>query len=143
METIKRSALVPFSANQMYALVNDVERYPEFVPYCLSAAELSRDENKVRARLQVVKSGFAKSFTTENILSEPSRISMHLVDGPFKLLEGEWRFVALDEAACKIELDLRFEFSNRVASFAFARLFSQLVQSMVSAFTERAKQTYD
>lgn len=142
MENIKRSALVPYSAEKMYQLVDDIERYPEFVPYCKKAIELSREDASVSAELEVAKSGIAKSFSTRNTLVPGKLISMELIDGPFKYLKGDWRFTPLSESACKIELDLSFEFSNKLASIAFTSIFNQLIQSMVAAFTERAEQVY-
>ncbi|WP_196139596.1 type II toxin-antitoxin system RatA family toxin [Aliikangiella sp. G2MR2-5] len=143
MESIKRSALVPFSAEQMFSLVDDIERYPEFVPHCKGATIISRSENKVCARLDVAKSGIAKSFATENILVPFSHIEMKLLDGPFRHLSGRWIFTPLSENACKIELDLQFEFSNKLASMAFSGIFNQLIQSMVAAFTTRAEEVFN
>jgi len=142
MENIRRSALVPYSVEQMYRLVDDIERYPEFVPYCKKATELSRNSNSVSAELEVSKSGIAKSFSTRNSLVSGELISMELIDGPFKYLKGDWRFTPLSDSACKIELDLSFEFSNKLASLAFTSIFNQLIQSMVAAFTDRANQVY-
>ena len=142
MENIKRSALVPYSAEQMYRLVDDIERYPDFVPYCKKATELERTQDSVSAELEVAKSGIAKSFSTKNHLQLNQKISMELLDGPFKYLKGDWLFIPLSDTACKIELDLAFEFSNRLASLAFTSIFNQLIQSMVAAFTERAEQIY-
>ena len=142
METIKRSALIPYSAEQMFRLVDDIEQYPNFVPYCKSSQIISREDTSVCAKLEVAKSGIAKSFTTRNTLTQNETIKMELVDGPFKHLCGEWRFIPLAEDACKIELELEFEFSNKLASMAFASIFNQLIQSMVSAFTQRAEKVY-
>lgn len=142
MENIKRSALVPYSAEQMYRLVDDIESYPAFVPYCKKATELERTTDSVSAELEVAKSGIAKSFATKNQLQPNQCISMELLDGPFKYLKGDWQFIPLSDNACKIELDLSFEFSSKLASIAFTSIFNQLIQSMVAAFTERAQQVY-
>ena len=142
MQQIFRSALVPYSAQQMYRLIDDIDSYPQFVPYCQSTKIIERSEQQVVAELVVAKSGFAKSFTTKNTLSPPNAIRMDLVDGPFKHLSGDWKLTALSDVACKIELDIQFEFSNKLASLAFSSMFNQLVQSMVTAFTERATQVY-
>jgi len=142
MEKINRSALVMYSAEQMFQLVDDVEQYPKFVPNCKNAKVLSREGNHLSATLEVSKSGIAKSFSTQNTNTPFSHIKMKLLNGPFKKLEGEWRFIPLAENACKIELELEFEFTNRLASMAFAGIFNQLVLSMVSAFTDRAQQVY-
>ncbi len=142
MQQILRSALVPYSAQQMYQLIDDIDRYPEFVPYCQSTKIIERLPNQVTAELVVAKSGFAKSFTTRNTLQANQAIRMDLVDGPFKHLSGDWKLTALSDSACKIELDIQFEFSNKLASMAFTSVFNQLVQSMVTAFTSRAEQIY-
>ncbi len=142
MQNITRSALVPFSAQQMFELVDDIDSYQSFVPYCQESVVLERIDNQVTAKLLVAKSGLAKSFTTKNTLQAYNKIDMHLVDGPFSHLSGGWRFIPLSESACKIELDLDFEFSNKLASLAFSKIFNKLVQSMVSAFTERAEKIY-
>ena len=131
-----------FSAEQMYKLVDDIEKYPEFVPNCKSATIIERSETQVSASLEVAKSGIAKSFSTCNKLAPYNSIEMQLLDGPFKHLSGVWHFKPLAEDACKIELALEFEFSNKIASMAFAGIFNQLVLSMVSAFTERAQKVY-
>ena len=142
MQKISRSALVPFSCQQMYALIDDISNYPHFVPHCQSATILNRTELEVTAQLVVAKSGIAKSFTTKNTLAPPNQISMTLVDGPFNHLTGDWWLKPLSEDACKIQLELNFEFSNKLTSLAFSSIFNQLAQSMVSAFTERAQQVY-
>ncbi len=126
----------------MYKLVDDINSYPQFVPHCKSAQVISRDKNVVCATLEVSKSGIAKSFSTKNFLKADSTIEMTLIDGPFKTLQGTWTFTPLSEDACKIELNLSFEFKNKLASMAFASIFNQLIQSMVAAFTSRAETVY-
>jgi len=142
LQSICRSALVAFSAQQMFDLVDDIASYHQFVPYCQSSQELERSQQQVTATLVVAKSGIAKSFTTCNQLHSPNQIDMQLVDGPFSHLSGHWRFVALSDSACKIELDLQFEFSNRLTSMAFSKIFNKLMLSMITAFTERAEKIY-
>lgn len=142
MEKIERSALVGFSAQQMYQLVDDVEKYPEFVPYCKEASLFEKEGNSVSATIIVSKSGIAKSFSTKNTLIPFKQIQMQLLNGPFKYLNGYWNFIALTDEACKIELNLEYEFSNKIASMAFAKIFTQLAQSMVAAFTQRADEIY-
>ena len=142
MQNICRSALVPFSAKQMYQLVDDIDNYNKFVPYCQTSCVLDRNPQQVTAKLEVAKSGLAKSFTTVNTLKPYEFIAMELIDGPFSHLSGGWRFTALSESACKIELDLNFEFSNKLTTLAFSKVFNKLVQSMVSAFTTQAEKIY-
>ncbi len=142
MKRITRSALVPFSAKQIYNLVDDLEKYPEFVPYCKKVTIINRKDQSVSAELEIAKGSIAKSFSTENHLVPFNQINMSLLNGPFKSLDGCWRFNALSDDACKVELDLAFEFSNKLTSFAFSKLFNELAEKMINAFTERAHQVY-
>jgi len=139
---INRSALVMFSARQMYDLVNDVASYPAFLPWCATASVLEEDERVMRASVEVSKGGVRQSFTTENELVAHEKISMSLVDGPFKKLKGDWVFTALREDACKVELNLEFELKQGVAKLAFGPVFNQAANTMVDAFCERAKVVY-
>ncbi|MRX28544.1 type II toxin-antitoxin system RatA family toxin [Kangiella sp. HZ709] len=142
MKSIHRQAIVPFSSEQMFALVNAIEDYPEFLPYCSGSKILEKIEHEVTAVLYVAKGGFEQSFTTKNSNTPHSEIVMSLVDGPFKFLNGVWTFSALSEQASKIELQLEFEFSNKLLELAFGKVFNQLVESFVDAFTARAKLVY-
>lgn len=142
MEKISRSALIPFSCEKMFHLVNDVEKYSEFLPYCKSSVIIKSAPQKIVARLLVAKGVIEKSFSTENILVPCQRIQMRLVDGPFKHLQGEWIFTPLSDQACKIELNLQFEFANQLSALAFAKIFNQLVEKMVAAFCQRAEKIY-
>lgn len=142
MPTIERSALVPYSDEQMYALVNDIDSYPQFVPGCRAAAILEQSAEMKVARLEISKAGISKSFTTRNSLHPFSQIGMELVDGPFEYLRGGWSFHRLDEHACKIVLRLEFEFANRLLGMAFGKIFNELQSRMVDAFVQRAQQVY-
>lgn len=142
MPSVHRSALVPYSAAKMFNLVNDVISYPKFLPGCKDARIIESDTGQMLASLLVSKAGVKQWFTTRNALIQDSAIAMDLQDGPFKKLQGGWKFSELSEDACKIELDLDFEFSNGFAQVAFGKVFSALANSMVKAFTERAKEVY-
>ncbi|MEA1064244.1 type II toxin-antitoxin system RatA family toxin [Erwinia sp. HR93] len=142
MPQISRTALVPFSAEQMYQLVNDVKSYPEFLPGCVGSRVLDASAEQMTAAVDVSKAGISKTFTTRNVLTRNQSILMHLVDGPFKTLMGGWKFTALSPEACRIEFHLDFEFTNRLIEMAFGRIFKDLVASMVQAFTSRAKEVY-
>ena len=142
MSRIQRSALVMFSAEQMYHLVNDVASYPFFLPGCIGSAVLSHHDNEMVARVDIAKAGIRQGFTTRNQLQAAHSIAMTLVDGPFRQLSGAWHFTPLDEQACKVELSLDFEFSSVMVELAFGRIFKELVNAMVSAFTRRAKEVY-
>ena len=142
MNQVSRSALVSFSAEQMFHLVNDVASYPEFLPGCSGSRVIeSTDENMV-ASVDVSKAGIKKTFVTRNELRDGEAILMDLVDGPFKSLKGGWYFTPLDEHACKVELKLEFEFSSKMIEMVFGKIFNELTNNMVNAFTQRAKQVY-
>ncbi|PJC86478.1 ubiquinone-binding protein [Vibrio sp. HA2012] len=142
MPQIRRSALVSYSARQMYDLVNDVAHYPEFLPGCAGAEVLEFSGEKMLASVNVSKAGISKTFITANTLESGTSILMELVDGPFQHLRGGWYFTELDEYACKVELKLEFEFSSRLIELAFGKVFNELTNNMVTAFTRRAKQVY-
>jgi ribosome-associated toxin RatA of RatAB toxin-antitoxin module len=142
MAQVNRSALVMYSAAQMYNLINDVAAYPEFLPGCVGSKVIALKENVMTARVDVSKAGIRKTFTTTNTLTVDQRIDMQLLDGPFKKLEGGWHFVPLDDQACKIVLALDFEFSSKLVEMAFGKVFKEMVNNMVKAFTERARVVY-
>jgi len=141
MPSVHRSALVPYSAAKMFELVNDVLCYPRFLPGCADAKILETNSNGMVASLLVSKAGVKQWFTTRNDFHD-NRISMALQDGPFSTLTGGWTFSALSDDACKIELDLEFEFSSSIKQIAFGKVFSSIANSMVKAFTERAREVY-
>ncbi|WP_104401927.1 SRPBCC family protein [Vibrio penaeicida] len=142
MPQVTRSALVPFSAEQMYSLVNDVASYPSFLPGCSGSRIIENSESSMVASVDVSKAGISKTFTTSNQLEAGRKILMQLVDGPFKQLHGGWEFTPLDDTACKVELKLEFEFTSKLVEMAFGRIFNELTSNMVNAFTQRAKQVY-
>lgn len=142
MPSVNQSALVPYSAKQMYDLVNNYERYPEFVPGCVESRTLSRQQNQLTAELVISKAGIRQRFTTQNTMVENQQIQMQLVEGPFKFLQGEWQFVEIDEQCCKIALKLDFEFSNPIIAMAFGQIFTHLTSKMIDAFKQRAKTVY-
>ncbi len=142
MTVISRSALIPYGVDKMYALVDDIPSYPAFLPWCRAAHEISRGEDEVQASLELSRGGIQKTFTTRNRLQKNKMIEMRLVEGPFKHLEGFWRFDPLDENACKVSLDIEFEFSNRLLSMTFGPVFAQITNSLIDAFTKRAHELY-
>ncbi|CCG88099.1 type II toxin-antitoxin system RatA family toxin [Erwinia piriflorinigrans] len=142
MSQISRSALVPFSAEQMYRLVNDVDSYPQFLPGCVGSRVLDASPAQMTAAVEVSKAGISKTFVTRNTLTDNQSIDMQLVDGPFRKLSGGWRFTELSDEACKVELNLDFEFTNMLVELAFGRVFKELASSMVQAFTQRAREVY-
>lgn len=142
MTQISKSALVGYSAEQMFNLVNDVERYAEFLPWCRSSQVLSRAHDEVRASVEIAHGSLRKSFTTLNRLQSGKMIEMTLEQGPFKHLHGFWRFDVLDTAACKVSLDLEFEFASYLIGLAMGPVFNQIANSLVDAFTRRARDVY-
>lgn len=142
MTTITRSALVMFTAEQMYELVNDVEAYPEFLPGCSATELLSKTDSELQATLTIKKAGVNQSFTTKNALQFPHRMEMTLVDGPFSRFVGVWHFDRLSDEACKVSLDMDFEVNNKLAGIALGAVFKQVASSMVDAFVKRASQIY-
>jgi len=142
MQTINKSALVPYSPDQMYALVDDITAYPEFLPWCHHAEEHHRTDEHVEASLEIAHSGLHKSFTTRNELRPHEQITMSLVKGPFKSLRGVWRFEPLGDAGCKVSLDMEFEFSNKLMGMTFGPLFNKIAGTLVDSFIERAKVVY-
>ncbi|HFD13295.1 MAG TPA: type II toxin-antitoxin system RatA family toxin [Crenotrichaceae bacterium] len=138
MTSIERSALVRFSAQQMYDLVADIAAYPEFLPWCQSSRILSGVDSVVEAELEIARGGFHKSFSTRNVNIEPDEIKMTLLNGPFTALQGSWLFTPLNNNASKIILKLEFELAGGVAAVAFGRIFNQICETMVDAFHQRA-----
>lgn len=141
MTHIARSALVPFSSTQMYELVNNIEDYPQFLPWCAGTQILSRSATEIQATVHVAKGIFHKSFTTVNQLLTDKRIEMRLLHGPFSHLEGTWEFQATEKGT-QVILNLSFEFANRLATLTLGPLFHQIASTMVQAFTQRAYQVY-
>jgi len=126
----------------MYGLVADIESYGKFLPWCSGARIVARDADSVTAAIGIAYQGVHKTFTTRNRL-EPGRVmELQLVNGPFKSLQGYWRFEALDERACKVSLNLEFEFSNRLLAFAVGPVFSSIANGLVESFRRRAEEIY-
>lgn len=142
MAEVKKSVLVGYSPEQMFALVDAVERYPEFLPWCSGAAVSHRDAATTRATIRISFRGVKQSFTTENAKDPPRTMSMKLVEGPFRVLDGHWNFIALGGAGCKVEFRLHYEFSNRILEKLIGPVFSHIANTLVEAFVRRAQQLY-
>ncbi len=138
MKNIARSAIVEHSAAEMYALVEDIEAYPDFLPWCTAAQVLERTADRTRATLTVGVGGLNHAFTTLNENRPAEAIDMHLVSGPFRRFEGRWRFVPLAPDACRIEFSLEYEFASRMLGKVLSPLFDGMADSMVEAFVRRA-----
>lgn len=142
MTTISKSALVSYSPEDMFKLVDNIEEYSDFLPWCGNATEIFRDKNSVEASLLISHSGLNKEFTTKNLNTDFNKIEMHLVNGPFKKLDGVWSFEPLGETACKVSLNLEFEFSSKLISISLGPVFSKLANNLVDAFIKRADAVY-
>lgn len=143
MTTLNRSALVPYTPAEMFALVDDIESYPQFLPWCRSSKVLSRDEDKVYATIELARGALRKSFTTCNRLQKNKFIEMRLVEGPFHHLEGLWRFDPIDDSEqCRVSLAMEFEFANRFIGLALGPIFNEIVSTLVDSFCERARECY-
>ncbi len=142
MATVQKSALIKYSAQQMFDLVDDISAYPDFLPWCAGSEIMLREGNIVEAKVQIAKGGFKNAFATRNISQSAESIAMSLLEGPFSSLEGVWRFLPLREDASKISLDLEFEMNGVLANLAFGTVFNQICNTMVTSFTDRAKQVY-
>lgn len=141
MAVVKKSRVIGYSCEQMFEIVNDVEKYSEFLPYCTESLVRHRDDDEVQATLVISAAGVSKSFTTHNRLQHNKMIEIRLVDGPFSHLEGFWRFDEVEEG-CKISFDLEFEFSGRMLSMLIGPLFDQVTNKMVDSFCTRAEHLY-
>lgn len=127
----------------MYNLVNDVADYQNFLPWCRSSSVISESEDEMIASVEIARGALNKTFTTRNRLQKGRRIELELVDGPFKKLQGYWQFDPLKtENACKVTLDLEFEFDNAMMSIAAKPIFTQIANSLVGAFCKRAVEVY-
>lgn len=143
MRSVSRSALVPHSADEMYSLVADVERYPEFLPWCTGAELHSQDESFIEASLQLQRGGVSKKFRTRNALFPGERMDIALVGGPFRTLAGGWRFEQLGDDGSKVSMEMQFEFENRVTDALFGHYFEETCNSLIDSFIRRANEIYE
>jgi len=139
---VDRSALVGYSAQAMYALADDIESYPQFLPWCDAAEFVAREPGRAVATLHVNFHGLKNQFTTENIHQPGRRIDMKLVSGPFRSLDGQWLFTALGENACKVEFSLRYEFASALLGKAVGPVFRGIAETFVEAFECRADEKF-
>jgi len=142
MSNVNKSVIVPYSASQMFTLVNNIADYPIFLPWCKTSHIIKQTAAEITASLTLAKGGIQKSFTTCNRIQLNKMIEVRLLDGPFKHLEGFWQFEAISENSCRITFNLEFEFTNKLLSLAFGSVFQQVTQTLVEAFTKRAEEIY-
>ncbi len=141
MQTIRKSQLVAFTAKQMYQLVDNINDYHLYLPWCSKSEEHQRSDNEVTATLSIKAQGMEKSFTTKNTLTPYSKIELNLVDGPFSHLTGYWHFGDTDDG-CKIDFELNFEISNKILAMFIGPLFEKTAGTMLEAFCKQAKKSY-
>ena len=139
---IRRSALVTFSPEQMFDLVIDVERYPQFLPWVSGAQLHEKSERELLASMEMQRSGVRERFSTRNTFERPSFMTLEMVEGPFRVLEGRWSFAPIGTAGTRVELEMCFEFANPVISMLFGRAFEQSCNTLIDAFIARARDTY-
>lgn len=142
MPSIYRHALMPYSTRQMFNVVNEVDKYPSFLPWCSSSKIVSQTDTSMDASINMKMGKLNHSFTTRNTLKKDSLIHMQLLNGPFKRLSGDWIFSSLPDDGCKIELKLDFEYSNKVIAMLIGPVFNKIANSLVDAFCQRAHQIY-
>lgn len=141
MRRVQKSVLVPYSAQQMFDLIDRIEDYPKYLPWC-GGTQVARDAHQLKAAITIDFGGLKQVFSTVNHNTPPTRIAMQLQDGPFSQLEGEWLISALKADACKVALDLRYDFRNALLAAAVGPVFDMIADSMIGAFTQRAEVLY-
>jgi ribosome-associated toxin RatA of RatAB toxin-antitoxin module len=145
MKTVHKSVLIWYSADEMFSLVVDVARYPQFLPWCDRATVLAEDERGMTAEIGIAFSGIHQTFTTLNEHVPGREVKMKLVSGPFSRLDGQWKFIPLgggQQRACKVELELHYGFDNAALSALVGPVFDKIAGSLVDAFVKRAEQVY-
>ncbi|NLZ10298.1 type II toxin-antitoxin system RatA family toxin [Neopusillimonas aromaticivorans] len=142
MHTVQRSVLVPHTCAQMFDLVADVEKYPEFMPWCGGSVVQSRDDHGMQASITISFAGIKQSFTTRNHHDYPRQIDFELVDGPFSRLSGKWEFKELAPDACKVIYTMEYAFSNRALEMVVGPVFNRIASSFIDSFTQRAQDCY-
>jgi len=142
LQVIERSAIVTFTAAQMFALVDDVARYPEFLPWCTGSRIETVSATERLATLQIARGVLRMEFTTRNTVTPDSQLLMRLVDGPFRSLAGEWRFEAIGDRGSRVQFRVEFEFKNRLTAAAFNAMFEALCATIIDAFVLRAQKIY-
>ena len=139
MSTVRKSVIVPSSCEAMFALVDDVESYPRFLPWCAATEVFERTEAVTRARLDIDYHGLKTHISTLNEKEAPSRMGLKFVDGPFRHFTGEWRFTPLGGEGCKVELSMDYAFASATLEKLMGRVFGHIAQTMVESFVQRAE----
>ncbi len=143
MAMVSKTALVPYTAEQMFGLTDAVEHYPEFLPWCGGATIIFRDTAVTRATIIINYRGIRQSFSTENRKTPPELMTLTLIDGPFRKLDGEWMFTPLGRDGCRIDFKLQYEFSSMLLEKLIGPVFGYIADTLVDAFISRAERLYD
>jgi ribosome-associated toxin RatA of RatAB toxin-antitoxin module len=141
MREVKRSALVSQPPGRVFAIINDIESYPEFLPWCTHARVRTRTATEIVATLGVRQAGFSGEFTTRNTLTPGTGVHMQLLDGPFRSLDGQWTLSPIEPGGCRVDFNVRFEFKSALTGLLFEPLFAQTIGSLMEAFAQRARGT--
>ncbi|MCK5523902.1 MAG: type II toxin-antitoxin system RatA family toxin [Thiomargarita sp.] len=142
MTRIHKMALVPYTAQEMFALVSNITDYPKFLPWCQSVLLHSQTESEVVATIKMGSVGLKQAFTTTNVIKPHQWIKMRLLKGPFSHLQGDWHFQSLGNEGCKISLNLEFEISNRLLKMSLGPIFTKIANTLIDAFVKRADELY-
>jgi ribosome-associated toxin RatA of RatAB toxin-antitoxin module len=142
MAQVKKTVIISHSAGEMFLLVDDVLKYPEFLPWCGGVDLIDQNDHSTTATLHIAYHGLHQKFTTENTKTFPSAMSIQLKDGPFKHLDGTWQFIPLNDEACKIEFSLNYEFENHFLEKIIAPVFNHIANTFVDGFVVRADKIY-
>lgn len=142
MAVVEKSVLIDYSVSQMFELVDRVEDYPTFLPWCSATELLARTDDKTAGRIHINFQGIKANFSTENAKEVPRWMNIALLDGPFKTMDGGWRFTPLSDTACKVEFRLHYEFSSKLLEKVLGRIFNHLAETLVESFVKRARQIY-
>jgi len=142
MAQVKKTVIIHHSAGEMFLLVDDVLKYPEFLPWCGGVDLIDQNDHSTTATLHIAYHGLHQNFTTENTKTFPSAMSIQLKDGPFKHLDGSWQFIPLNDEACKIEFSLNYEFENHFLEKIIAPVFNHIANTFVDGFVVRADKIY-
>ena len=142
MAQVKKTVIINHSASEMFLLVDDVLKYPEFLPWCGGVDLIHQDDQSTTATLHIAYHGLHQNFTTQNSKTFPNSMTIQLKDGPFKHMDGVWQFIALNDEACKIEFSLNYEFANQFLEKIIAPVFNHIANTFVDGFVVRADKIY-
>ncbi len=142
MAQVKKTVIINHSASEMFLLVDDVLKYPEFLPWCGGVDLIHQDDQSTTATLHIAYHGLHQNFTTQNSKTFPRSMTIQLKDGPFKHMDGVWQFIALNDEACKIEFSLNYEFANQFLEKIIAPVFNHIANTFVDGFVVRADKIY-